>query len=431
MLASFKSQIGHTLGASGLNSLIRGIMAMKHGVFPPTLNYHTPNPRIALEEWGFEVLGRPKPWPQPQSHPRRLSVDAFGFGGANYVVQLEESRDGWSGKQESVAIASEADVEKGLTDFKRLHLTETEPLVELPSPLALVFSGQGTIYPGAGRKLYDHFPLVREWMDRIASRSEPNLLEVMFREDGESLRDTLYQQPALFCLEYAILRQMMAWGIKPSFLAGHSVGELVALTAAGSLSWEDGLELVSQRARLMSEAAQTVPDPGVMIAVEAPVEVVEQKAAGRSDIFITNFNSPHQTVLGGPGGPIRSLMKELEREGCHSTRLNVSMAFHSPIMKTIRDGMADVLNGLVIHAPRIPVLSNTTERIYPSRPEEIRRVILSHLESPVRWMQNTASLWDEHGVRLFLEIGPSSTLIESDRPNPGGGSRHGHVSSRR
>jgi acyl transferase domain-containing protein/NAD(P)H-dependent flavin oxidoreductase YrpB (nitropropane dioxygenase family)/NAD(P)-dependent dehydrogenase (short-subunit alcohol dehydrogenase family)/acyl carrier protein len=463
MLSSFKSQIGHCLGASGIISLGRGVMALQNGVYPPTLNYHTPDSEIDMERWGFQVTPQPEAWPRPANQPRRLQINAFGFGGANFVVHVEECLNGTgvvlvsdasrppaapevqeeqapsaalagvsflrtriSNLPHRLGVVAEDDTEARekvaalasltapLTDKALRSLAGqgifAAPEADTPAPMALVFTGQGTYYPGMGRNLYENFPLVRQWIERVAAGADFDLLDLMFNSQDEDLQKTRWQQPALFTFEYALVNQLLALGVKPAAMAGHSMGEILALCVAGVFSWQDGFRIINQRARCMDKAAGLNLDPGAMIAVDVPGEVLQQKLAQRRDVHITNFNSPRQIVLGGGTDQVLGLKAELDREGYWNAQLRVSMAFHSPIMAVIREEMAGFLAGIELNPPQIPVISNTTQKPYPDDPEAIRKILLDHLENPVHWQQNVETLWHDHGVRTFVEVGPKNTL---------------------
>jgi acyl transferase domain-containing protein/NAD(P)H-dependent flavin oxidoreductase YrpB (nitropropane dioxygenase family)/NAD(P)-dependent dehydrogenase (short-subunit alcohol dehydrogenase family)/acyl carrier protein len=463
MLSSFKSQIGHCLGASGINNLVRGVMALQTGVFPPTLNYHTPDAEIDMERCGFHVIPEPEAWPKPADQPRRLQINAFGFGGANFVVHVEECLNGTGVVLVSDAARPPAGPEvqaepppsaliEGVS-FLRTQISDlphrlgvvaeddtearkkvaaldplTAPLsdktlrglagqgifaapeADAPLPMALVFAGQGVYYPGMGRDLYHAFPLVRQWIDRVAAVADFDLLDLMFNSQDEDLQKTRWQQPALFTLEYAMVSQLLALGVKPVAMAGHSMGEILALCVAGVFAWEDGFRVINKRAQCMDKAAGLSLDPGAMIAVDLPAEVLQQKLAQRRQVYTTNFNSPRQVVLGGATDEVLALKAELDQEGYWNAQLRVSMAFHSPIMAVIREEMAEFLAGLELHLPQIPVISNTTQKPYPDDPEAIRRILLDHLENPVHWQQNVETLWHDYGVRTFVEVGPKNTL---------------------
>ena len=282
---------------------------------------------------------------------------------------------------------------------------------DMPAPpLAFVFPGQGAQYEGMGRELYESVPVIKEWMDRAAAAADFDLLRLLFHDKEENLQKTRWQQPAMFAMEHAMARYLMALGIRPVAMAGHSLGELIALCLAGVYSPEDGFRIVNKRALCMDKAAAMHVDPGVMAAVDAPLDLLKEMIEGRDDVHIGNINSPYQIVLSGNTEAVKDLCKRLKEMGHRTTFLRVSMAFHSPVMKVIHDELEAYIAGIPFHTPKIPVVSNTTMVLYPSDPEEIRRTLMAHLESTVNWMNNVQSLWNDHGARLFLEIGPGEVL---------------------
>ncbi|MBI5569288.1 MAG: SDR family NAD(P)-dependent oxidoreductase [Desulfomonile tiedjei] len=461
VLTSFKSQIGHTLGASGINSLVRGVMAMKAGLFPATLNYETPDPEIGIEGSGFTVHRGPAEWPQRNGRPRRLEVNAFGFGGSNYVVQVEQALDddaavtvsppqvhravegpsdaapvegisffrttiggasyrlGVVAANEGQAIemvqACEPFANDGAIAPKRLRALARQGIhlgveSEAPSPLAFVFPGQGSHYAGMGHELYQTFPIVREWMDRAANVAEFDLLQLLFHDSEEDLQKTRWQQPALFTMEFAMVKHLMSLGVRPTAVAGHSLGELTALCVAGVYSFEDGFRIVNKRAICMDKACENNVDPGVMMAVDAPMDFIEEALQRVENVYITNLNSPHQVVLGGNTETVKALGAELKQHGHRSKLLRVSMAFHSPIMRCIHDELEEFIAGVRFHPPQIPVISNTTKEPFPAEEAEIKKIVMAHLESPVYWMENALTLWNDYGVRVFVEVGPRDIL---------------------
>jgi acyl transferase domain-containing protein/NAD(P)H-dependent flavin oxidoreductase YrpB (nitropropane dioxygenase family)/NAD(P)-dependent dehydrogenase (short-subunit alcohol dehydrogenase family)/acyl carrier protein len=454
VLASFKSQIGHTLGASGVNSLIRGICAMHAGTFPPTLNYHKPDPNIGLEEAGFRVCKEAEPWPQHLDRARRFEVNAFGFGGANYVIQVEDNSNDNSQipqfqaektidtlpamgvsfcethlNQKTFRIGvinkknRKPDLEKIVSPYRqdlakltfkqKKELTEHGILIGEKTdglPLALIFAGQGTHYPQMGKELYQRFSVIRHWMDTLAGLADFDILHLLFQEDGSELQKTEWQQPALFLLEYAIYKQLNEFGLQPTAMAGHSMGELTALCIAGCFSYEDGFKIINKRAQCMAKASKMDVDPGTMLAVNAPEEYLTEKIAANNKLFFTNFNSPRQTVIGGSTQEIGHFKQRLDTDGHWNVQLPVSMAFHSPIMRIIREELGDYIDAISMQPPEIPVLSNTTCQPYPDDTDEIKQIIISHLESPVHWQDNVLSLVNDFGCRQFLEIGPQDTL---------------------
>ncbi len=284
---------------------------------------------------------------------------------------------------------------------------------DLPAaPLAFVFPGQGSHYGGMGRDLYDSFPVIKEWMDRAAATADFDLLHLLFHDREENLQKTRWQQPALFAMEYAMARCLTTLGLCPVAMAGHSLGELTALCLAGVYSEEDGFRIVNKRALCMDKAAAMQVEPGVMAAVDAPLDRLKEMIREREDVHIGNINSPNQVVLSGSTEAVKDLCKRLKAMGHRATLLRVSMAFHSPIMRVIHDELEAFIDSIPFHSPRIPVISNTTMAPYPSDPGEIRRILMAHLESSVHWMNNVQTLWNDYGVRLFVEVGPGETLSD-------------------
>jgi malonyl CoA-acyl carrier protein transacylase len=397
VLTAFKSQIGHTLGASGLSSLIRGVEAMKSGIFPPTLNYRHPDPEINLEKSGLIISAAPLDWKGRSGGPRRMEVNAFGFGGSNYVVQLEQAMD----ELDTVMVSpgtqkkSEAQVHQDL---------------KVAQPLALIFPGQGAQYSGMGQELYNSFPVIKEWLDRAAAVADFDLLHLMFYDQEKNLQKTRWQQPAMFAMENAMARYLISLGIRPVAMAGHSLGELTALCLAGVYSFEDGFQIVNKRAICMDQAAAANIDPGVMAATDAPLDLLKKMIQNYNDLHIGNINSPLQTVLSGNTEEMRGFCKKLKETGHRTTLLRVSMAFHSPAMQVIHDELAAYIADIAFHSPKIPVISNTTRIPYPSDPGEIKKILMAHLESTVHWMDNARFLWNTYGARLFVEVGPGDVL---------------------
>ena len=166
-------------------------------------------------------------------------------------------------------------------------------------------------------------------------------------------------------------------GAKPAAMAGHSLGELVAMSIAGLFSYDDGFRIVNKRAQCMDKASGLRGDPGTMIAVDAPMEYLEERVAGTDNVYFTNYNSPHQVVLGGDTDPVLALLAEIKGEDYKATQLKVSMAFHSPIMKVIHEEMAAFVSDIPFHPPKIPVVSNTTMKPYPDDPIRMREILMA------------------------------------------------------
>jgi acyl transferase domain-containing protein/NAD(P)H-dependent flavin oxidoreductase YrpB (nitropropane dioxygenase family)/acyl carrier protein len=463
VLSSLKSQIGHTLGASGLNSLIRGLSAADAGLFPPTLNFDTPEPQLNYEGSGLIIHRQSTEWKAPKGHPRRFEVNAFGFGGFNYVVQAEQNSDhldtvmvnlSESRPPPAAPSTDSADLPKGIYCFRATFdgqfyrlavLSESESdarqrlqqfdIFDQGQPLdtvritalsrqgvhigpektaapdaAFVIPGQGAYYAGMGSELYKNVPLIRFWIDRLANVADFDLEHLLFEQTEIELANTRWQQPALFALEYAIARHLFSLGFAPKALAGHSLGELTALCLAGVYSWKDGIQLVDKRAQCMQKAVERSADPGIMVATDAPLETMKQATGTNDSIHVTNINSPRQVVFGGATNACSAFISELEQQGFRCTKLPVSMAFHTPAMGCIRDEMRAFMDTIDFNEPQLPVVSNTTGNVFPANPDEIKRIMLMHLETPVHWLKNIRILHDDLCIRCFVEIGPRDIL---------------------
>ncbi|MCX7929474.1 MAG: ACP S-malonyltransferase [Chlorobi bacterium] len=277
----------------------------------------------------------------------------------------------------------------------------------LDNNTALLFSGQGSQYVGMGRSLYDANAAARQVFDYADQVLGYALTEICFEGPEEMLRQTRYTQPALFVHEAAILAALGNFAC--TAVAGHSLGEYTALYAAGVFSLEDALRLVSLRGELMYTAG--IERPGAMAAIigldDSTVESICREVAGT--VVAANYNSPGQLVISGDSDVVRALLPRFKDAGARLiTELPVSGAFHSPLMASAREQLAEAINATTLYQPRCPVYMNASGLATQSI-DEIRLLLIEQLTAPVRWTNIMRSMYD-NGIRRFVEIGPKNVL---------------------
>ncbi len=279
--------------------------------------------------------------------------------------------------------------------------------------VALLFTGQGSQYVGMGRQLYETCPSFRRELDRCAGLLAPHLgrplLDVIFPAEGmeSPLGQTAYTQPALFALEYALAQLWLSWGVEPFAVLGHSLGEYVAACVAGVLTLEDALKLVVTRARLM----QGLPPGGAMAAVradEARVAEVLRPYAGR--LSIAALNGPSNTVVSGEAAALEEVLTRLQAEGASAQRLDVSHAFHSPLIEPMLDEFERAAAGAAYGAARLGVVSNLTGAMASEGELVSAAYWRRHAREPVRFADGVRAL-REAGADVFIEVGPGTALL--------------------
>nr|WP_234366373.1 type I polyketide synthase [Streptomyces albireticuli] len=429
-LGSLKSNIGHAQAAAGVGGVIKMVMAMRNGVLPKTLHVDEPSPQVDWSEGAVELLTEAREWAAVDGRPRRAGVSSFGISGTNAHVIIEQApaaevatTDGdvvppvvpWvvSGRSPEALEAQVAQVvgaaagldpvDVGFTlataraQFEHRAVVVDGQTVKgrvLGGKVAALFTGQGAQRAGMGRELHAAYPVFAETFDAAcaALKLDPTVLD-----DAELLARTENTQPALFAVEVALYRLVESWGVRPDFLAGHSIGEIAAAHVAGVFSLEDAGKLVAARAALM----QALPSGGAMVSLRATE--AEVRAVLADGVDIAAINGPSSVVISGDEAAVEQVAGHFEK----ARRLNVSHAFHSHRMDGMLAEFRKVAESLTYTVPSIPVVSNVTGTVADdlTSPEYWVR----HVREAVRFADGVQTLHDQ-GVRTFLELGPDGVL---------------------
>lgn len=273
--------------------------------------------------------------------------------------------------------------------------------------IAFLYPGQGSQCTGMGLDFVSAYPQAKDWYEAAESVLGWPVLDLSKPEGAEQIGVTLYTQPALYTISCIISEILKSAGLKPSAAAGHSAGEYAALYMAGVWDFETGLRIIAERARLMHHCNQ----PGAMAAVVGmEAEKLLSLCAEWKDGFvqIANYNSPKQIVISGEEKGIEAITPWLKEQGARRViKLNVSGAFHSPLMKDAQVKFASFMKTIPLQAPDIPWISNNTADVVTD-PESIRDLLVRQFCEPVRW---TASMqWIETHCAKAIETGPGSVL---------------------
>ncbi|MFZ1946970.1 MAG: ACP S-malonyltransferase [bacterium] len=276
---------------------------------------------------------------------------------------------------------------------------------------AWVFPGQGSQYVGMGKDLFDAYPEARRTFEEADSRLGFDLTSICFSGPEERLRETRHTQLAILAHSVAVARVLEGRAPEPVYAAGHSVGEYSALVAAGALSFEGALNLVRVRAEAMY--ASGLEKPGSMAALiglpDGALDPILAEGRKVGVIEAANYNSPVQVVISGDAVAVDAAVKAAPSAGARrAIRLNVSGAFHSPLMASARRAVEEALRATAFSRPRVPVVSNVTAA-GTVEPREIADLLARQLTSPVMWQQSVRFMVGE-GVGAFVEIGPGNVL---------------------
>ena len=273
---------------------------------------------------------------------------------------------------------------------------------------AYVFPGQGAQFTGMGKDLYENSALAKDLFEKANEILGFRITDIMFEGTAEELKETKVTQPAVF-LHSVILAKTLGDDFKPEMVAGHSLGEFSALVANGTLSFEDGLRLVSKRALAMQKACEITPSTMAAVLGLAGTIVEEVCASIEGVVVAANYNCPGQLVISGETSAVEKACVAMKEAGAkRALLLPVGGAFHSPMMEPAREELAAAIEATTFSTPICPVYQNVTATAVSS-PQEIKKNLITQLTAPVKWTQSVQQMIAD-GATLFTEVGPGKVL---------------------
>lgn len=460
-IGSVKANIGHLLSSAGIASFIKVVLALNNKIMPPNVNLSELNPAIKFDKTPFYTNTKAKEWQVAPSTARRAAINSFGFGGTNCHMVIEEAPelvkttsvkkqerpkqvlclsantkksleqkisnlvDYLKTNQENSLgdICYTENVSKTLFKYRCSVVSEScEDLLnklqdvkldsieaEMSPKVALMFTGQGSQQVGMARQLYENLPIFRGYIEECSEAFYPYLNEkitdLIYSEQADEmlLAQTNITQPVVFAVDYAFGMLFMDLGVKPAYMLGHSIGEWAAACLSGIVSLQDAAKIVAARGKLM----QDLQSSGSMCAVFTSGDKLEQLLqVFEGDVWIAAYNGTHQ-VISGEIKAVEKFGEVLIGAGIGFKELNVSQAFHTPLMNPILDAFRAVLEGVNFNSPQIPVVSNVTGKIM-DKPFDTEYWI-QHILASVKFEQSLKYLSD-NSVDVFLECGPDKIL---------------------
>ena len=468
-IGSVKTNIGHLNIAAGIAGFIKTVLALKHKKIPPSLHFEKSNPNIDFENSPFYVNTKLKEW-KNDNYPLRAGVSAFGIGGTNVHVVLEETpKVGESIKQREhdiITISAKsnnaldnatnnlvkylkenqdinfADVaytyQVGRKDFQNRRMivcSESQDAVEALTKLhpknvytnfvedeekyiVFMFMGQGSQYMNMGLDLYKKEPVFREEMDKCFKILE-NILGydvkkfIYPNEDSgriENIIDETYMtQPLVFSFQYSLAKQLMKWGINPNAMIGHSFGEYAAACISGIMSLEDTLRMVAIRGELMHK----IPN-GLMMSVELSEKEINKFLDDK--VSIAAINGESKCVVSGKSDSIKQLKQQLDEKGHEAKILNISIASHCSMMNPILKPFEEAFKKVKLNKPQIPYISNLTGTWIKEKEITDPMYWVKHLRQTVRFNDGANELLKKENA-IFIEVGPGRALSSFIRQN--------------
>ena len=459
-IGSVKANIGHLLGAAGIASFIKTVLALTHKKIPQNVNVSIPNPMIKWEKTPFYFLSEPQEWQVKVGMPRRAAINSFGFGGTNCHMVVEEAPEVQvstetlkepskhvlclSAHTKSALEKKMSNLQSYLERHKKGSLGDVcytenvsrtslsyrssfvagsiEELIsllskgtkaELPyyhSPkVALMFTGQGSQYVGMAKELYQNLPAFKQVVDECSEAFYPYLQQKITDfiygdgADERILAQTNITQPVVFTIDYAIGKTVMNLGVKPFCMLGHSVGEWVAACLAGVVSLQDAARLVAIRGKLMHELKTAGTMAAVFTSSSALESLLEQF---KDSLWVAGYNVTHQ-VVSGEIDAMERFLKELEGKRIPFKRLKVSQAFHTPLMNPMLPLFRKELEKTTFNKPSIPIVSNVTGEYMNEEMDADYWVY--HILGAVKFEQSIQYVLNK-GISILVEAGPDGIL---------------------
>jgi acyl transferase domain-containing protein/acyl-CoA synthetase (AMP-forming)/AMP-acid ligase II len=471
-IGSVKSNIGHLEAAAGLASVIKVILSFKNNFIPGNLNFKTPNPYIPWDTTPVQVVAQNTPW-RNEDKVRRAAINAFGFGGSNSHVILEEAPpSGFTSISDHEPVyllkisaktklslrqyvrnyldylkshdeipfndmvrtanitrvdldyrliftgTNRAEIMDKMTDYLNNNVREgvfsnidqENPLLANPK-MVFLFSGQSSQYAGMGKQLYDNSSVFKQAFDECDKMFRPYILKsladlIYSGNSGELIDKTIYAQPLIFTVEYALYKYWESLGVTPYIVLGHSIGEYTAAVAAKILTLGDAVKLVAARGRLMDAA----PGEGTMATIFSDEKTVSSLIDKyRTKVSIAAYNAASSIVISGDRSSVEEVLSQAEKTGLRTQKLHVSHGFHSPLMTPILSDFKMIASEVTFNKPQINYLSAMLGALVNSEDILDEEYWTKHIQEKVDFYHSLTAIKDMDDL-VFLEIGPDKPL---------------------